>query len=171
MEISTFKSKLRSVIIRFKTSWPWTCGTLAGVAVAAFILGMNGEPSYERRPLSFWLDQFTSSRNATERSQAQLAISRIGTNGLPVLLAMLGKRDSKARQALQTFIERRSAAHIRSAAEYHLMARNGFCVLGRKASAAEPQLARLSHDQDPDISTMAGAALLDVKGGLPGSSF
>jgi hypothetical protein len=128
---------------------------------------MNDEPSYKGRPISFWLDQFTSSRSASERSQAQLAITRIGTNGLPVLLAMIGKRDSKPRGALQNFMERQSVGHLRSAAEYHLMARNGFCVLGHTASPAEPQLAKLSRDQDPDISTMAGAALIDVAGGFP----
>jgi hypothetical protein len=167
MNVSTAKAKLGRVINRFRKSLFLICVALAGAVILATVVRRNGEPCYEGRPLSFWLDQFTSSRSASEQSQAQLAIVRIGTNGLPVLLAMLGKRDSKPRQALQTFLERQSVGHIRSAAEYHLMARNGFCVLGRRASPVEPQLAKLSRDKDPDISTMAGAALIDVAGGFP----
>jgi hypothetical protein len=145
----------------------WICGALLGVAIFAAMIRKNGEPSYEGRPLSFWLDQLTSSRSSPEWSHAQLAVTQIGTNGLPVLLAMLSKRDSEARLSVQTFLERQSVFHFRSADEYHLMARNGFCVLGRAAKSAEPQLVKLSGDKDPDISRTAVAALMDVAVGLP----
>jgi hypothetical protein len=167
IDASTAQLKLERVTIRSRTRWWWICGALAGAAIFAAIIRTNGEPSYEGRPLSFWLDQLTSGRSVSERSQAQLAITQIGTNALPVLLTMLAKRDSKARQTLQTLLDRQFVGHFRSAAEYHLMARNGFCVLGRMASPVESQLAKLSRDKDPDISRTAGEALLDVSGGFP----
>jgi hypothetical protein len=152
--------------IRFRTSLWRICGALAGVVMVALIVRSNGEPSYEGRPLSFWLDRFTASQNTSERVRAAFAIRQIGTNALPDLLVMLGKHDSKARQAVLAVLERQSVCRIRSAGEYHLMARNGFCVLGSVASPAEPQLARLRQDEDPEISALAADSLGDVEGWL-----
>jgi hypothetical protein len=151
-------------VIRFRTRLLRICGAAAVLGLVAFILSMNSEPAYEGRPLSFWLDQFTASQNPAERARAAVAIRQLGTNALPELLAMLGKRDSKARQAVLAVMQRQSIFHVRSAEEYHLLARNGFCVLGGVASPAEPALAKLGQDEDPDISDRATEALGDVRG-------
>jgi hypothetical protein len=83
---------------------------------------------------------------------------------------MLAKRDSKVRQALLTVMARQSLYRMRTASDYHEMARNGFRVLGRVASPAEPGLAMLRKDDDPEISATAAAALSDVEGWI-GSDF
>jgi hypothetical protein len=154
---------IMSALAGFKTRWLGICGLLAVAALVAFFIPGSHEPEYDRRPLSFWLDQFTTSRNLPERSQAQLAIRHIGTNGLPALLAMLGRHDSKARQIVLRVLEKQSVLHLRDASDYHLMASDGFYVLGPLALSAEPALAKLREDPDPDIRRMAAVVLLDVE--------
>jgi hypothetical protein len=77
----------------------WVC--LRGPDVA--------DPVYKGKPLSYWLQGYsTGIRPGTgpSSSEATEAVFEAGTNGLPLLVHMLGARDSKLKMRLDAWIWR-----------------------------------------------------------------
>lgn len=136
---------------------------LAGVAV--FIAKGRGEPSSNGHRLTFWLEQYSFKRDPQGRDAARNAIRAIGTNALPVLLTMLGAHDSPVKERIVKLSERQSFLRLTSARQYHLMARNGFQILGRTAQPALPALSKLAQDPDADIRRSAVFSFYDTMGG------
>jgi hypothetical protein len=104
--------------------------TLA-TAIVVFIPKTGNEPSWQGRRLTWWLEQLAF--NPSARASATTAIRGIGTNAIPALLTMLSIEDPPLRRKIMRLSGRQSLFHLTTSDEYHLMARNGFCVLGRMA--------------------------------------
>jgi hypothetical protein len=136
---------------------------LMTVGVAIVIEETGAEPAFKGHRLSFWLEQYTS--HPAGREPATTAIRAMGTNALPVLLTMLAARDSPMKLQVLRLSHQQSLFHLTTARQYHLMARNGFHVLGRTALPALPALAKLSNDADEDIRKSALYSYYDTMGG------
>jgi hypothetical protein len=135
---------------------------LAGLLVVALggfawlVLSQPLEPVYEGKPLGLWLEGYnpiyytgrTTLSPDGQAAQSDEAVRSIGTNGIPVLLRELRKRDSPLKLKLmalagwQRFLKYRSDFAVnRNAA-----AARAFDVLGSAASNAVPALIEM-YDQ------------------------
>src|SRR5881396_431389 len=93
---------------------------LIAVGVLVWKVWASGEPDYQGRALTFWIDQYQEhllargdSEQAVKRDQARTAIREIGTNALPVLLAMVGKKDSALKTRVLALVGRQSVIKLR----------------------------------------------------------
>jgi hypothetical protein len=129
------------------------------IGLLAVILGGIGwlalrqsqpEPSYQGKPLSFWL---AASRGlgppGPSVGEADTAIRQIGTNAVPTLLRMLQLRDSKFKVTIFMLLQKQHVIRIPYApSNPNIRALWGFQTLGATASNAVPQLIEL-FDRDP----------------------
>jgi len=67
---------------------------LFAAAVLYSFLSREHEPVYQRKPLRVWLREARPYGRSWEASDSAKAVRKIGTNALPHLVAMVGKRDS-----------------------------------------------------------------------------
>ena len=141
------------------------------------------EPVYQGKRLSFWLIEYRSGLNTgiPERVQAQElaegAVRRIGTNGIPTLLNMLGKKDSVVMSRLVHFWGWR-VQQLRFLPAWVLYpgwwrnaawAQNdnaalGFEILGADAQPAVPALIRLYEKNVTPRSQAATSRALNAVG-------
>jgi hypothetical protein len=145
--------------------------TFTAVAVLVVLFGLityflvphggvtdSGEPRYQGRYLSAWLDDYANPlRSVHSRAdlgkinikakfqRSQQAVLAIGTNAIPTLLKLL--------QAQDTGVEKlpRHSEFMLTAREQHDMAQAGFMILQKQAMAAVPELTKLTNDQDPGV--------------------
>lgn len=147
-----------------------TLGILAGIVFFAF----KGppEPTYQGRRLSQWLfEQRVTDKGGIELSDASAsAVQAIGTNGFPVLLAMLNSSDSqfKLRLAMRVqgypllgrlipmYMARRFAAML------------GFRVLGAAAKPVSPHIVKMVLHSDDNLEAInaLGAVANDADSAL-----
>lgn len=153
--------------------------------VIAWLTLRSGEPVYQGKTLSAWLEQYVANlqivastgsgpslgdeaevaKRDDARAQADTAITHIGTNALPYLVQMAGAKDSPLKEKLYTILSKQSVVpiHIRTARHYHLMAEFGFGVLRWNAEPALPGLIRLLHGRptsmDAHVASVAGDCL------------
>jgi hypothetical protein len=138
------------------------------------ILHSPQEPTYNGRPLHFWLDQLVRSRmsgvpavlDTDQTGEAQAAIRAIGTNAIPTLLRMVRAHDSPIKHRLILLSLRQSVipVHWHTDGEHHFQAAAAFQVLGRLGNAAAPELMDIElHDPDPGVRHAADDALFFVQ--------
>jgi HEAT repeat protein len=141
---------------------------LIAVAVLVGKVWPSGEPAYQGRPLSSWLDQDQAylvargdSERASKRNQARAAIREIGTNALPALLVMVGKTDSPLKTRLLTLVGKQSFIEFRLRNDDYYRARSshGFSTLGSIAKPAVPALIKLLRDKNPRVRACAAHSL------------
>jgi hypothetical protein len=148
---------------------------LAFLALPAYLIPRSPpEPTYNGKPLHFWLDQLVRSRmsgvpavlNADKTGEAQAAIRAIGTNAIPTLLRMVRAHDSPLKHRLILLLHRQSLIPVpwHTDGEYHFQAAAAFQVLGHSASPAAPELMDLAlHDPDPAVRHAAADALFFIQ--------
>lgn len=84
---------IRELKKRFRTGFALTALLLlSGILWLAF-RPVEQEPSYQGKPLSFWLKGFDSAQGSAEYAAAQSAILHFGTNILPRLIYHLRRKD------------------------------------------------------------------------------
>jgi hypothetical protein len=128
------------------------------------------EPAYQGRRLTLWLEQYRKffvARDADgrkQRDEAEKALREIGTNGLPSLLAMVGKRDSPLKRKLTTWASKQKLVPIRlpTPDDYHSLASFGFAALRSTAKPAVPSLIVLLKDRDADVQACAANCLAPI---------
>lgn len=127
------------------------------------------EPRYEAKTLSDWLDQFNSHSDSGDfKEQARIwqeaehAISRMGSNAVPFLLAKLKYRESSLHRRLRELVRRQSVVSVGwfEDPNYEQMAMAGFHALGPQAKSAVPELRLLL--AQPDKSDQAAQCLLSI---------
>jgi len=110
-------------------------------ACAFVFLGVSAfskEPAYNHKSLTRWLKTYEKARpGSLEEAQSTTAIRHIGTNGVPVLMAMLTNGDINVQQ---------SAVH-------------GFEILGELGSPAVPALTNLLYGTNPVVNLLAANSL------------
>jgi hypothetical protein len=131
---------------------------------ALFFIGPK-EPKYQGKTLTQWLyHEFPRLSNGSYLElvgdrviycddETDGAIVAIGTNGLPVLLRLLGARDGAIKTGFMKFANRQSVIkmHVHSAHEKHQAALLGFCWLGSNALSAVPELIKLTGDDNAEV--------------------
>jgi HEAT repeats/HEAT repeat len=140
-------------------------GSIVGVIAWQVLRG----PVYQGKTLSSWILQHAKSsappnQDRAAQESAEIAICRIGTNGLPTLLAWAGMRDSWFRKKMLTLMsdEVRWKSRVLSANDYHAGASYGFGVLKSIAKPAVPSLIKLLNDSDPNIRSGAAFCLCQI---------
>src|SRR5882724_10172199 len=117
--------------------------TLLIAAVGAlvwFLLRPDPEPTYQGKPLSYWLDGFVSGNPSPDK--ATEAVRQIGTNAIPTLLCLLRAEDSKFKLKLIRLSQKQHLINfdLRTADFKHMEAELGFECLGSLAKSAVPDI-------------------------------
>ncbi len=140
-------------------------GTLVGVS---WICLAPREPAYQGKALSAWMDEWSKSLTADQKSpdrakrdRARAAIQQIGTNAHPALLTMAGAKDSALKRRIIALANKQSFIRLRfqPADYYHARATYGFSALGPAAKPAVPALINLLHDRDRHVRASAAQCL------------
>jgi hypothetical protein len=127
-----------------------------------------GEPSYQGKGLSAWIEQdvkyFPAKPNSPDRAkrdEAEAAIRQMGTNTLPTLLKMVRAKDSPLKANLLLWSSKQSVIkfHFRSASDYHAWSTYGFGALGPIAKPAVPALVDALQDKDDEVCATAANCL------------
>jgi len=143
---------------------PLIAATLVCAVVGVLLVISPGEPSYDGRSLSKWVEDVRlPPYEDPQASNAVHAIRQIGTNGLPFLMRQLQTKNSPRRmlgfwlkdKQFARFLSTRSAAQMRFDAALAIRA------LGPEAESTMPELARLLH---LPASTFEAARILPVFG-------
>jgi hypothetical protein len=134
----------------------WTKAKTAIVAGVAILLAggttfvavkavrSTGEPSYDGKALSVWLQAFQHGLNGSpEQAKATTAISHIGTNAIPTLLKLLTDPNSDTEKACAMY---------------------GFRILGGNGSSATPELIRIYQQRISESSKAYTARSLGMIG-------
>ena len=136
-------------------------------AVSLFLfLSRAHEPVYQGKPLSAWLENYLGGdgQMATPENEraADLAVRQIGTNALPLLVEMMGAKDSRLKSKLIELAAKQRWMKIQTIPAGLLRARAimAFRALGVTAIPAIPDLARLLNDGD--IADAVATALSEI---------
>jgi tetratricopeptide (TPR) repeat protein len=136
-----------------KTGWKSRAALLrlflfAGLGGLLWLTLAPREPSYQGKPLSFWLSRaaesglFLADQKDPNAKECREAIRGMGTNAIPMLLRILKAKDSALRRAAMDLVERQDFVRIPigSVEEQKQKAQAGFYLLGELASNAVPTL-------------------------------
>jgi HEAT repeats len=142
------------------------------LGLLAFHLIQKREPSYHGRTLTQWLESFREAlrpeRTAEEQRTLEAstnAVKHIGTNAIPMLLQKLSATDSvlvsrfkelAARQKLIQF-------HFREPFVDRWLGMEGFGILQKDATDAEPSLVQLTQHPDEDVRYRALVCLCYIE--------
>ena len=119
-------------------------------------------PSYEGRPLAFWLQEFNKSDGTVaSRKRATEAIQAMGSNTLPAIMGMLRSEDSRLQQTLMNLEYRFRFIRfsLNPAAQQHLRAIFALQALGPAAQPAIPELLQLLRSKNAEIRRFAAEAV------------
>ena len=142
-------------------------GILLGSLVWAQIFKPPHDPVYRGKTLSVWLRTYAASsssgRHSPEWNEANDAVRHMGTNCLPVLLQMLGTRDSKLTLSVVAWARIIPLLKINfiPAAEWNVAASRAFIALGDIAKGAVAPLVKI---YNANISPDSRSAVGDVLG-------
>lgn len=124
------------------------------------------EPQYQGRSLRKWLDRWESSDKDGDSPEA-VAIKKIGTNALPVLLTWVPRHNSALKSWWMDAFTKQDwvpyhPAFAPSQSEYAVTA---FEVLGTNGAPAVPGLLRLLHQRDSQVRADAALCLGEIADG------
>lgn len=163
---------------------------IIGTVLLAFATGLavfmpTTEPTFEQKPISYWLNQLpsrllapdgrgygislpgpvgtaTETRSNQGRKQAFKALDAIGTNCLPILLARIQTKDIGFMKPVWNWAERWRMVEASSAREASFrrgQALTAFAYLGSRARPITPHLLELTNNPDTNLQFMAWYAL------------
>jgi hypothetical protein len=153
---------------------------MLGAVVVIALVARDTEPRYQGHSLSYWLERYGRTNPDSPRGyeegpdpKAVEAISRIGTNALPLLLSRLHCEPNPARQALASTLHRApdplrpgwlvnwAVSDPASSKAYE--AALTFSVLGPAAKPAIPDLLKMMNDRkSTNTATLAQCALANI---------
>lgn len=137
----------------------WTIAVLLCFLFAAIWLGrIPDEPSYEGRPLVYYLDGITYGDLRRER-EAREAIQAMGASVLPRLIEILEAREGSLASSVKELLSRQRLLHVKLTPLRLRQTRAALACqeLGPAAESAIPALTRLA--DDPALAERAIAAL------------
>lgn len=141
---------------------------VAVLGVITWLVFQSGEPSYEGKPLSVWLESYDATKpKGVEWEKADEAVRHIGAAAIPTLLRMLKANDNGPRRKLIVWAE----THHLLKPHKHILDFNlnfqagmGFYVLGPAAKEAVPELIRIYNQHISDFSQSDTAMALGMIG-------
>ncbi len=124
------------------------------------------ETSYQGKSLNHWLEQAMTAEDANERLAAGEAIKKIGTDGLPELVQMIGARDSGFKQSVMALADQQKLikTDFVPALVLHQRALAGFSILRSEARPAVPALAQLLKKTGDQLDAAVALAYIDPEG-------
>ncbi len=163
-------------IQKHKTGWKKRAGLMALFLIVAFggfvwLVMPPAEPSYQGKPLSYWLSRYEEIRGTTDDEkdpkviECRDAVHHIGTNAIPTLLRMLRAKDSRLRIGMMNLVEKQNFIHIpfSTVQGQEQKAETGFYLLGDLASNAVPALIDFYAHPSSDYSKeIAGSTLMQL---------
>ncbi len=120
---------------------------IAAVGVVVWIvLRPDPEPTYQGKPLTYWLDGFVSGNPSPD--EATEAVRQIGTNAIPTLLRLLRAGDSKFKLKLIQLSQKQHVINIKLkyAGTRQKEGFYGFVALGALAKSAVPALLEIYNE-------------------------
>jgi HEAT repeat protein len=146
---------------------------LAGIAIfclATWYAFIPRQPSYRGKPLSYWMSRYENrilgktDLNSIDQHEADNAVREIGTNALPYLLKLAGRKDGALKQRFFSIYGRQSwlKLPIHDAQFYRAESTYGFAALHEKAKPAVPALIRLLKDDDYQVRAIAANDLATI---------
>jgi hypothetical protein len=127
------------------------------LAAVAALITRPVEPTWNGQRLTHWMAVLGSS-NMDEEQRAFAAIEAIGTNGLPIIVRVLGARDSALQSRVLLLLQHVPLIHLRFAmpADRRRKAEMAFVLAGEESRRMGiPDIMRLSHDEDPGVRLTA----------------
>jgi HEAT repeat protein len=122
-----------------------------------------GEPKYQGKPLSFWLDQeYLGTNGYGDTIKAEEAVRTAGSNAIPTLLRMISANDSPLKLKLLALAQKQHFFAVRHvpAEQQHRAGVMGIYKLEAAAISAEPGLIRIyERNISPDSQSSAIHAL------------
>jgi hypothetical protein len=146
----------------------------AAVAGLALLYSLrSGEPVYQGKPLTGWLEQYSTNHWSAGHGgdldrQAEAALQHIGTNAVPIYLQMMTAKESPLKVKLLTRLPKTWLArfHVPRVDEYqaHIvlgknLGASGIAVLGAQAKPFIPDLIALTSNEDMITRRLALFAL------------
>ena len=158
-----------------KTGWNrkrvfvFAAGLLAAViAGTLYVAFLPKEPSYNGKPLTYWLKHYQSVRwhdpNDAKLVESREAIRHIGTNAIPTFLRMLRAKDSALKTKLMEWNDEHDSLHLHfvPAEDQNMLAAAGFYCLRELATNAIPALINIyKHKYSPYSKSGADSALME----------
>jgi tetratricopeptide (TPR) repeat protein len=152
----------------------------AGLLLLFLVAGIGGllwwtmiprEPSYQGKPLSFWLTTAIEHGGAfsdpkdPKAIECREAVCSIGTNAIPVLLRILRAKDTVLKKVVMDLLDKQNYINIpiESVEEQIPKAGVGFHLLGELATNALPALVDVcQHPPSPSAKDVAETVLLQL---------
>ena len=134
---------------------------LVGVIAWQVLRLRSAEPTWDGRSLKRWIAALGNS-DADEEAHAFAAIEAIGTNGLPIIIRLLGTRDSASGLQLLRLVQHVPLVHLQfsTPSERRQKAKVAlFLAGGESMRTSIPDLMRLARDSDPGVRLTAVEAL------------
>jgi hypothetical protein len=134
--------------------------SLLGV-IAWRVFGLReSEPTYQGKPLRFWLRGLTT-QDVRAWENADAALRQAGTNAIPTLLRLLRAKDSPLTVILVDLARRQHIIKLEytTAEGWNGAGKYGLVVLGTKAESAVPALIEIVNR---NISPMSQASAITV---------
>jgi hypothetical protein len=146
----------------------WTFAFLAGCLVigAIWFAISERQPSYQGRPLAYWLCLKNNDDDEAVRDEphSEEAIRQMGTNCLPYLLRWIAYEPPTWKTKLLNVLSRLrwipEGLQDDHAGQLAQGAVNALLILGHRASPAIPQLALLAKDSSREMSSYRAAFVL-----------
>ena len=142
------------------------CSALA-IAVTVTLLLWPHEPSYQGRPLSYWVRLLSiRSRFQPGRDEAETALRLAGTNAVPFLVKWVKGEEGPISRAVGTFLWNVNKPWYYSYASDSRTAgaAEALRLLGPEAKGAIPELTRLMNDWSHDSLAQRAATILPYLG-------
>jgi HEAT repeat protein len=130
--------------------------------VSWLLLRPDPEPTYQGKPLTYWLDIYGAESSDEAQLKAAEAMRQIGTNTIPTLLRMLNAKDSRFKLSIMQLAYKQHLIKInwRIAQSQNNEALIGFTLLGPQGKSAVPALIEIYNERRPgphnDPAAIAG---------------
>jgi HEAT repeat protein len=133
------------------------------------------EPVYRGKPLSYWLQGYTSAAvftNVPSQMEAYEAVHDAGTNAIPLLLQMLQTENSQAKITLVLWAF--SIPYVKHHYSWPLnksyLGLQGFSALGMNATPAIPDLIKILNENSNSITVEYAERILGGLGSAPAAA-
>lgn len=138
---------------------------LVAVGAAALALFLQREPSYEGKPLRYWLETMQGG-SGPDRDQARTAIRGMGKAAIPHLIRILRDEESQIGQSIQYLTNewKYSARFFRPERPVQTAAVTLLGELGTAATLAIPALETATRSDNVMLACRAEAALRKIRG-------
>lgn len=132
--------------------------------ISAAFLWRPVEPSYEGRPLTFWL-HFLNGPTRRQQLEAEAALRGMGVQAVPALLQRIVAKDPWWKRTLVSLAPKdtRFKQSFHPEKQQSMEAAVALGLLGSDAASAQPRLLRALLDNDPGVRACAARALGAMK--------